>query len=74
MTIQEFFEKYPSVAIAFSGGVDLAYLLYAAITYGHDVTAYYVKSEFQPQFELDGICGFNTEWRSCEILKNHNCV
>lgn len=53
MTIQEFFEKYPSVAIAFSGGVDSAYLLYAAITYGHDVTAYYVKSEFQPQFELD---------------------
>ncbi|MDE6846004.1 MAG: ATP-dependent sacrificial sulfur transferase LarE [Lachnospiraceae bacterium] len=53
MTIQEFFEQYPRAAIAFSGGVDSAYLLYAAVKYAHQVKAYYVKSEFQPQFELD---------------------
>lgn len=53
MTIQEFFVHNPRVALAFSGGVDSAYLLYAASTYGEDVTAYYVKSQFQPQFELD---------------------
>lgn len=53
MTIQEFFVHNPKVALAFSGGVDSAYLLYAASTYGEDVTAYYVKSQFQPQFELD---------------------
>lgn len=53
MVIQEFFERYPRVAVAFSGGVDSAYLLYAAVKYADKVKAYYVKSEFQPQFELD---------------------
>ncbi len=52
-TIKDFFEKNPQVAIAFSGGVDSAYLLYAAVTYGKDVTAYFVKTEFQPIFELE---------------------
>jgi len=53
MTLQEFFRQYPKVAVAFSGGVDSAYLLYVAIKYACDVKAYYVKSEFQPQFEFD---------------------
>lgn len=53
MTIQEFFEQNKKAAIAFSGGVDSAYLLYAAVKYADQVKAYYVKSEFQPQFELD---------------------
>lgn len=53
MTIQEFFERNKKAAIAFSGGVDSAYLLYAAVKYADQVKAYYVKSEFQPQFELD---------------------
>lgn len=53
MNIQEFFEKQPKVAIAFSGGVDSAYLLYTAVKYADKVKAYYVKSEFQPQFELE---------------------
>lgn len=51
--MQQFFEQYPRVAVAFSGGVDSAYLLYAAVKYADQVKAYYVKSEFQPQFELD---------------------
>ena len=53
MDLATFFQKYPKVAIAFSGGVDSAYLLYAATKYGTEVCAYYVKSAFQPQFELD---------------------
>jgi uncharacterized protein len=53
MVLQEFFRQNPSVAIAFSGGVDSAYLLYAAVKSGAKVRAYYVKSAFQPQFELD---------------------
>ncbi|MDO4292963.1 MAG: ATP-dependent sacrificial sulfur transferase LarE [Eubacteriales bacterium] len=53
MTLQDFFAEHPKVAIAFSGGVDSAYLLYAAKRYAKKVRAYYVKSEFQPQFELD---------------------
>ena len=53
MTLNDFFARYPRVAIAFSGGVDSAYLLYAVTRYARAVQAYYVKSDFQPQFELD---------------------
>lgn len=53
MELKQFFMEHPKAAIAFSGGVDSAYLLYAAIQSGADVKAYYVKSAFQPQFELD---------------------
>ena len=53
MNLGDFFEENSKVAIAFSGGVDSAYLLYAAVEYGARVKAYYVKSAFQPQFEFD---------------------
>lgn len=36
----------------FQAGVDSAYLLYAAKALGAEVKAYYVKSQFQPDFEL----------------------
>lgn len=51
--LKTFFEKNPVVALCFSGGVDSAYVLYAALHYGAKVKAYYVKSAFQPQFELN---------------------
>lgn len=50
--MREFFEENPRAAIAFSGGADSAYLLYAAKKYGTEVKAYYVKTQFQPAFEL----------------------
>ncbi len=53
MDLKDFFAQNQELAIAFSGGVDSAYLLYAAIKYGAKVKAYYIKSDFQPQFELD---------------------
>lgn len=53
MNLEEFFSKHPVVAVAFSGGVDSAYLLYMACKYATKTKAYYVKSVFQPQFELD---------------------
>ncbi len=53
MSLSNFFAEYRRVALAFSGGVDSAYLLYAAKQYGSEVRAYYVKSAFQPQFELE---------------------
>ncbi len=53
MEIRGFFQEYPDVAIAFSGGVDSAYLLYEAKRYGRRVKAYFVKSQFQPLFELE---------------------
>lgn len=56
MILQDFFSSYPKVALAFSGGVDSAYLLYAAKHFGAQVRAYYVKTAFQPQFEYDDAC------------------
>lgn len=53
MNLQDFFLQHPEIAVAFSGGVDSAYLLYAAKQYAKKVCAYYVKSEFQPRFEWE---------------------
>ena len=53
MTLNDFFCENTRVALAFSGGVDSSYLLYAALASGAQVRAYYVKSAFQPQFELE---------------------
>ena len=44
------------MAIAFSGGVDSAYLLYAAKLYAEELAAYYVQSDFQPEFEREDAC------------------
>lgn len=53
MELSEFWRQHPSAAVAFSGGVDSAFLLLSAVQAGAKVTAYYVKTEFQPQFELE---------------------
>ena len=53
MTLQEFFNLNNKFAVAFSGGVDSSYLLYAAKKAGCDVRAYFIKSPFQPEFELE---------------------
>lgn len=51
MELSEFFAANPQVAVAFSGGVDSAYLLYEAARHGARVKAYFVKTAFQPDFE-----------------------
>ena len=51
MTLQEFFIGHPRCALAFSGGVDSSYLLYAGLKCGAEIRPYYVKSQFQPAFE-----------------------
>ena len=53
MILKEFFVTNPKIALAFSGGVDSAYLLYAALEQGAEVKAYFIKSQFQPEFELE---------------------
>lgn len=53
MEIIEFFNQNTEVAVAFSGGVDSAVLLYLAARYAGRVKAYYVKTAFQPAFELE---------------------
>ena len=49
--LADFFREHPRLALAFSGGVDSAYLLYAAMACGCDVRAFYAQSAFQPAFE-----------------------
>ncbi len=51
--LREFFAEHSTIALAFSGGTDSSYLLYAAKACGANVHAYYVSTPFQPQFELD---------------------
>lgn len=53
MELKDFFKLHPRVAIAFSGGVDSTYLLYEATRHAEKVRAYFVKSAFQPRFELE---------------------
>ena len=52
MTLEDFFARHPRTALGFSGGTDSAYLLYAGLSLGADVRPYYIKTQFQPEFEL----------------------
>ena len=56
--LNDFFKNNPRFAVAFSGGVDSSYLLFAAANAGCDVRAYFIKSPFQPEFELDDATRF----------------
>ena len=49
--LRAFFDAHARLALAFSGGADSAYLLYAARACGCDVEAFYAQSAFQPEFE-----------------------
>ena len=53
MDLKEFFKEHKKVAVALSGGIDSAYLLYVAKAYGAEVSAYFVKSDFVPDFEME---------------------
>lgn len=53
MKLEDFFRTNHRIAIAYSGGVDSVYLIYAAVNAGADVRAYCVRSAFQPGFETD---------------------
>ncbi len=53
MTLSEFFTAHPKAALAFSGGTDSSYLLYEAKRCGANVRPYFIRSAFQPAFELE---------------------
>lgn len=53
VTLKDFFNECPRAALGLSGGVDSAYLLYAGLGCGADIRPYYIKTAFQPRFELD---------------------
>ena len=52
MTLEQFFQENPRCALGFSGGVDSAYLLYAGVRARADIRPYFIKTAFQPAFEL----------------------
>ena len=62
MTLEEFFRQNPQAALAFSGGVDSAYLLWAGAHAGARLRPYFIKTPFQPRFELEDA------WRLCAQL------
>ena len=80
MTLKDFFETHSRTALAFSGGTDSAYLMYAGLRYGADIKAFYVHSPFQPQFELDdvlrlaGMLGADIQVIELNILENENAA
>lgn len=53
MTLETFFREVPRAAMAFSGGTDSAFLLWAAKKQGCQIQAYYIHTAFQPRFELE---------------------
>lgn len=50
--LRRFFTEHPHVALAFSGGVDSGYLLWAASRWAREVRPLYVSTAFQPAWEL----------------------
>ncbi len=51
--LQAYFRAHPKVLLGFSGGVDSAFLLASAKEMGAEAVACFVKTPFQPQFELE---------------------
>ena len=51
MELRDFFAAHPRAALAFSGGADSSYLLYAGLRWAEKLGVYYVQSAFQPEFE-----------------------
>lgn len=53
MTLETFFRQHPRAALAFSGGADSAFLLWKGRQCGAELGAFFVRSAFQPEFELE---------------------
>lgn len=76
MNLKDFFEEHPKCALAFSGGTDSAYLLYAAVQYGCDIRAYFMRTVFQPEFEYQDAreiaeqLGVDLQVVTCQILED----
>jgi uncharacterized protein len=76
MELSQFFAQHPTGALAFSGGVDSSLLVWAAARYGQNWRAYYVRTAFQPDFELADAqavaaqCGLALTVLEVDILQN----
>ena len=76
MTLSNFFKINKRAALAFSGGVDSAYLLYAAVENKADIKPYLVKTPFVPDFavrdavKIGKILGIKIEIIDLDILSD----
>ena len=76
LSLKDFFANHKKLALAFSGGVDSALLLREAKECGADIKAYFIKTQFQPPFELnDAIntakqCDADLEILHCKIFED----
>ena len=71
MDLNGFAAMHPKAVLGFSGGVDSAYLLYAGLKAGADWRPVFLRSVFQPEFELEDakrLChSFGTELTVLEL-------
>ncbi len=80
MQLNEFFKQFKRPALAFSGGVDSSYLLWAAKQANCDINAWFFKTPFQPQFELEDAqrlaeeIGIHLEIVEYDVLQNNDVV
>ncbi|MGM9592829.1 MAG: TIGR00268 family protein [Candidatus Onthomonas sp.] len=58
MTLQHYFSAHPRGALAFSGGTDSAFLLWAALEAGAEVQPFFIDTPFQPRWERQGAEAF----------------
>ena len=76
MNLQAFFQQHPKAALGFSGGVDSSYLLYAGTQAAAQICPIFVKTAFQPQFELEdakrvaAYCGTKLKIIELDILQS----
>ena len=60
MDLNDFARAFPKAVLGYSGGVDSSYLLYAGLRAGADWRPVFIRSAFQPAFELEDaerLCG-----------------
>lgn len=80
MKIDEYLKQFNNVTVAFSGGVDSAVLLFLAKKYCKSVNAVFIKSAFQPRFELEDAekaakdIGVDLKVISIDVLKDTDII
>ena len=68
MTLETFFREVPRAAVAFSGGTDSAFLLWAAKKYGCQIQAYYIHTAFQPIVKMQADSAVLAVDKVCLVL------
>ena len=68
--LREFFGMNRHYGLAFSGGTDSTYLLYAAVQSGADIRVFTVKTEFQTEKEMERAIGIaESMGKTVEVIR-----